>query len=360
MQDKGQDKGYTKISDNLFTSEIMTPDGPLYFGMELVTEENLEQASTYAEDNNSLVTQFADRIKDCFEGEMKKKAGQMLGWFEPAPDQVLESLKIKNRDNVSRLLNTPSSDTSKSLFKNSYGSNGACTKLGEQLSSISTASEGFSVSDSGKSYITYISSEPIPENGLFTNLLPGYEDAEEFDEYIDKEHKSVEHTKYFCTYMKENYGHIIMSVASNLGSKGSDDLNFKDGEFENRGILRMPISILEGNYKGTAMALHGFSALIAENEFGKTSMKVRAMNAMQGIITNSVPQEAFLHLENKDRGDSIAQIKIGAVSKCFLDAKNKSHGLEKNNTNEQSNSWESRTNKPEDPDKPKGTGYRSF
>lgn len=56
------------------------------------------------------------------------------------------------------------------------------------------------------------------------------------------------------------------------------------------------IFMLEGSFREIAIpVIHGFSALIAANEFGRTKFEVRAMGEMHNMMKAALPASDFIH-----------------------------------------------------------------
>ena len=96
-----------------------------------------------------------------------------------------------------------------------------------------------------------------------------------------------------------------------------------DGEsLENRGILRNPISILEGSFKEIAIpAIHGFSALVAANEFGRSQIFVRAMGEMHNNLKSALPASEFISPADEHTSylqDNYLLAKLGTLQNKFI------------------------------------------
>lgn len=271
-------KPYKKLGANLFVAECYSPVGEkMYVGMELIEEKTLMSALLYANGARCLVRGVATIFERAMRGD------QSPGKTEAQ----LTILGIQNRDHVRDLTEKSSKDK-------------FCKNRGEEImAAVHGAASGFSPSASGKHYFVYASSKPIPETGLLASL-PDKCSIQDEDELLQ--------------FFSKNYGHLIMSVVSRL-----DD----DGEtLENRGILRNPISILEGSFKEIAIsAIHGFSALVAASEFGRSQFKVRAMGEMHNTLKSALPVSELISPaveETTYHQDNYLLVKLGTLQNKFI------------------------------------------
>jgi hypothetical protein len=273
-------KPYKKLGDNLFVAECYSPAGEkMYVGMELIEVKTLKSARLYACGTRSMVREVAGVFVRALGGDVPPEE----------TEKYLTILGIHNRDNVRELTEKPR----KSKFSISKN------RGAEIMGALYGGTEGFSPSASGKHYFVYASSKPIPETGLLASL-PDKFNGEDYDELLG--------------FFKENYSHLIMSVISRL-----DD----DGEsLENRGILRNPISILEGSFKEIAMpAIHGFSALVAANEFGRSQIFVRAMGEMHNNLKSALPASELISPADEHTTylqDNYLLAKLGTLQNKFI------------------------------------------
>jgi hypothetical protein len=269
-------KVYQKPSANLFTAECYSPAGEkIYVGMELVDEQNLLTASLYGTGGRSLVREVANVLT------------RAMGGCQPSEttEKQLAILGIQNRNHVRELSEKPSTVE---FYKN----------RGEQMMiAVHGASSGFYPSASGKHYITYASSLPIPENGLFASLPSEYSGGSNEDDFL--------------RFFRENYGHLIMSVGTRLDHDGES--------FENRGVVRNPISMLEGDFKEIAIpVVHGFSAVIVANEFGRTKFKVHALPEMHKRFISVLPSSEIIRSTTNAVMECDLEAKLGTLQQSFL------------------------------------------
>jgi hypothetical protein len=271
-------KPYKKLGANLFVAECFSPAGvKMYVGMELIEEKTLASARLYACGARSLVRGVATIFERAMRGDQ----------LPEKTEAQLTILGIQNRDHVRELTEKPSKDK-------------FCKNRGEEImAAVHGAANGFSPSASGKHYFVYASSKPIPETGLLASL-PAKCSIQDEDELLQ--------------FFSKNYGHLIMSVVSRL-----DD----DGEtLENRGILRNPISTLEGSFKEIAIsAIHGFSALVAASDFGRSQFKVRAMGEMHNTLKSALPVSELISTaveETTYHQDNYLLAKLGTLQNKFI------------------------------------------
>jgi hypothetical protein len=271
-------KPYKKLGANLFVAECYSPAGEkMYVGMELIEEKTLTSARLYACGARSLVRGVATIFGRAMRGDQPPEK----------TEAQLTILGIQNRDHVRELIEKPSKDK-------------FCKSRGEEImAAVHVASCGFSPSASGKHYFVYASSKPIPETGLLASL-PDKCSIQDEDELLQ--------------FFSKNYGHLIMSVVSRL-----DD----DGEtMENRGILRNPISILEGSFKEIAIsAILGFSALVAGIEFGRSQFLARAMGEMHNTMKSALPASELISPaveETTHHQDNYLLVKLGTLQNKFI------------------------------------------
>lgn len=267
---------YQKPSANLFTAECYSLAGEkIYVGMELVDEQNLLSAKLYGAGGRSLVREVATVLKRAMGGNQSLET----------TEKQLALLRIRNRDHVRELSEKASAVD---LYKN----------RGEQIMvAVHGASSGFYPSAFGKHYITYASSLPIPQNGLFASLPSEYSGGNNEDDFL-----------YF---FRENYGHLIMSVGTRLDNDGES--------FENRGVVRNPISMLEGDFKEIAIpVVHGFSAVIAANEFGRTRFKVHALPEMHKRFISVLPGSEIIRSTTNSVMECDLEAKLGTLQQSFL------------------------------------------
>ena len=271
-------KPYKKLGANLFVSECYSPAGEkMYVGMELIEEKTLTSARLYACGARSLVRGVATIFERAMRGDQPPEK----------TEAQLTILGIQNRDHVRELAEKPSKDK-------------FCKNRGEEImAAVHVASCGFSPSASGKHYFVYASSKPIPETGLLASLPT--------ESCIDDEDELLQ-------FFSKNYGHLIMSVVSRL-----DD----DGEtLENRGILRNPISSLEGSFKEIAIsAILGFSALVAGSEFGRSQFLARARGEVHNPLKSALPASEFIRPANKETDyarDNYLLVKLGTLQNKFI------------------------------------------
>ena len=130
-------------------------------------------------------------------------------------------------------------------------------------------------------YVTYASSIPINErhNNLELESFKISEGTNALQTYYEKMHR--------C------FGSIEICVRSIMGSD-------MEGYFDNRGVFKNPTSILNGNYRGISTLLHSFSAIIAQNEFGKTHLGIAALPAMSNIMKKFLNDKPGALEEKKD------------------------------------------------------------
>lgn len=177
-------KPYQKRGINLFVAECYSPAGEkIYVGMELIDEKNLVAAQLYASGGRSLVRGVASIFERALRGTQA----------QDKTDNQLNLLGIRNRDHVRELTEKPSKD-------DSYDNRGE-----EIMASVHGAAAGFSPTANGMQYLTYASSQPIPEAGLLASL-PTECCLEDRDDLL--------------RFFREKYGHLIMSVVSRLASDG--------------------------------------------------------------------------------------------------------------------------------------------
>jgi hypothetical protein len=271
-------KPYKKLGANLFVAECYSPAGEkMYVGMELIEEKSLTSVQLYACGARSLVRGVATIFERAMRGDQTREK----------TEEQFTILGIQNRDNVHELTEKPSKDK-------------FCKNRGEEImAALHGAACGFSPSASGKHYLVYASSKPIPETGLLASL---------------PEACSIQHENELLRFFKENYSHLIMSVLSCLNDDGKT--------LENRGVLRNPISILEGSFKEIAIsAIHGFSALVAASEFGRSQFKVRAMGEMHNTLKSALPVSELISPaveETTYHQDNYLLAKLGTLQNKFI------------------------------------------
>ncbi len=271
-------KPYKKLGANLFVSECYSPAGEkMYVGMELIEEKTLKSARLYACGARSLVRGVATIFGRAMRGDQTPEK----------TEAQLTMLGIQNRDHVRELTEKPSKDK-------------FCKNRGEEImAAVHVASCGFSPSASGKHYFVYASSKPIPETGLLASLPT--------ECCIDDEDELLQ-------FFSKNYEHLIMSVVSRL-----DD----DGEtLENRGILRNPISSLEGSFKEIAIsAILGFSALVAGSEFGRSQFLARARGEVHNPLKSALPSSELIGPADGQTNygrDNYLLAKVDALQQRFM------------------------------------------
>lgn len=82
---------------------------------------------------------------------------------------------------------------------------------------------------------------------------------------------------------RDMYNDLVMCVGSDLSQETT---------FENRGIARNPINVIEDDYKGLAMILHGFTASVIECFFKeKKALVIRPLPIMQYLICSTLKPE---------------------------------------------------------------------
>ena len=101
--------------------------------------------------------------------------------------------------------------------------------------------------------------------------------------------------------------------------------------YTNRGIFKNPLHIIDGEYKGLAMLLHGFSTTVIQMIFPeKECMEVSPIASMQYILYHTLPREAFRNSNadyeaiqraaaNMSGGESVTNfIEIPALSEFYF------------------------------------------
>jgi hypothetical protein len=229
-----------------YTSEYTTASGEkMYLCMERVTPRNIEQVQLYYD----VIKDLSDSLKEAFnQGEQ---------------EEVYTALGINDKSQKEKF-SKPATNGGDGQYKN----------FGAQLM-VGTKGgiAGFIPDQNGDFYITYASSTPIPKGGLFRSLPKN-------KNYGTKDRPAL------LNFVQQNYGNLIMSVGTNMGIDAET--------YENRGIMRNPISALNGDYKEIGMVLHGFSGKIAKNKFNKIQMLVRPLSEMFKRIESSLPGDAFV------------------------------------------------------------------
>jgi len=114
---------------------------------------------------------------------------------------------------------------------------------------------------------------------------------------------------------EQDYGNILMSFHSEWVPKETiTGFILNEQSYQNRGIFRNPVSIIENKHKGLAMLLHGFSASVAQIFFPeKKFLQVSPIGSMQYILFHSLPREAFANTdEDYARIKSVATTMSGS------------------------------------------------
>jgi hypothetical protein len=273
-----QNKPYHKRGAHWYVAECYSPAGEkMYVGMELIDEKNLAALQLYAGGARSLIRGVATIFQRALKGNQPQEK----------TDRQLTLLGIQNRDHVREL-------TQKSSKDDSFENRGK-----EIMESVHGAACGFSPSANRMEYLTYASSKPIPDTGFLASL-PGQCLAQNRDDLL--------------RFFRENYGHLIMSVISRFS--GDDDT------LENRGIIKNPIFMLEGSFREIAIpVIHGFSALIAANEFGRTKFLVRALAEMHNMMKAALPASEFIRPvdeQNFFHKDNYLLVKLEGLQQKFI------------------------------------------
>ncbi len=122
------------------------------------------------------------------------------------------------------------------------------------------------------------------------------------------------------------YRDILMCVGSQLSSDGKS--------FENRGIFRNPYSMIQKDYLGISMVLHGFTGAVVQKFFPeRTKMVVRPVPSMQLIIFETLGRDDYTvatqgdidqlirecreDCENREGIESHNNIKIEALARLY-------------------------------------------
>jgi len=114
---------------------------------------------------------------------------------------------------------------------------------------------------------------------------------------------------------EHDYGNILMSFHSEwVPKENMTGYILNEHSYQNRGIFRNPVSIIENKHKGLAMLLHGFSASVAQIFFPeKKYLQVSPIGSMQYILFHSLPREAFANTdEDYARIKSVATTMSGS------------------------------------------------
>ncbi|MBM3468232.1 MAG: hypothetical protein FJX71_02220 [Alphaproteobacteria bacterium] len=125
----------------------------------------------------------------------------------------------------------------------------------------------------------------------------------------------------------ENYGRIIMCLSTCMAGvrplgKNNKKHDIGPNTYENRGIFRNPVSIINGGDSGLATAMHGFIGAVVQVEFpSKTVMTVSPIGSMQKILKDSLkPGQGYLY--DKD-GNKIDVTELAEIS--IIDQGNYNH-----------------------------------
>lgn len=109
---------------------------------------------------------------------------------------------------------------------------------------------------------------------------------------------TISEESYSIEEFQRDYGNLLMSVVADFQVRKTLFGMLHEYSYENRGIFRNPLSIVENTHKGLAMLLHGFSAAVSTKFFPeKLYLEVSPIGSMQYILFHSLPREAFFNNE---------------------------------------------------------------
>lgn len=265
----------------IYSSEITTKDGKIYFRMEPLTKENESHWERFKGMSEWVANGSTGGIlkilllkagrEDCpaYGEDIKDGTGFTQ---EEYKNFIQESIKLKKEKcNIAKLIG-----------KNSIG-----------IGHMETSSE-----PDTKRYIVY------------ATLNPHFS--------IQKSDAIMAQGKNLKNFF-EAYKDILITVGSDFSNKkkfpimlrneftrfGSDFLGEKS--FHNRGISRNPYWVFKGKYAGLSMLLHGFSARVATQHFPmKEYMIVKPTGSMQTIINKSLhAEDAFIFSSTGKKEDVI-------------------------------------------------------
>lgn len=239
------------ISDQVYAGASRAKSGePIYFGLERLNQEGLKkwkQFRTYHERGRTT-------------------PASLLLNYHPLPENYFKELGFASKEELQ--------DTSAHLEKHKKKllSRGRFKRIANVMDAMQGGVAGFNLSagrdkDNNQIFVAYVSKKPI--EGFFP-------------------HPKVADNNYYPTLKAylDGYQDLVMVVRS-VTNDSTPAMN-------NRGIFRLPLSLLEGTYRGVSLPLHGFTAAAFQKYFQKKYTTFEPLPTMYKIIQNALPEGALL------------------------------------------------------------------
>ena len=283
-----------EIEPGLYISTKDTSDGPLYFAMERLDQENIDIWRMYHHISVNISTSSGSSIPYLLCNMMRFKiSGKLVYKNFYDNESFIDGFGGDKKyfiEFVSKVEgNFPAADDLIRLIEKNQN-----TVIGANYAIIELASKGKEI------YITYASKSPI--NSRF--IPKNWDEISEKDELTFYE-------------FEQAFGDIVMSVGT-VDFVGTSYYN-------NRGIFRNPAKLFEKKFRGISLDLHGFSAHVLKKYFHKEKLFISAAPSMIHIIDRSTPtyahptpKEQESYTTEKVSGDRDIVISTEKLSLHFL------------------------------------------